>query len=190
MTTVSNLQEVVEKALEDRKYLFSAEDGEQYYMEANASYDDALDYASLSKIVESEDPECAFYTMLDEWWTDAVEDTYDYIVKEIENEMRRIGYDTDDLHDEINELVHERLTINAPYSHYLKQKFKVNLIMDTGDGNYDYTLNAQYPGTAYNAVRPPQEGEEGYEPYDRENFISDKASIAWLASTQCLPYQK
>ena len=183
-TVTDNLAEAVRKELENLRYLFNEEDEHQFYMEAHASYDDSLDYSTIARIVESEDPETEFYTVLDEAWTYAVEDEYDYVVKEIESRMEKDGFDTDAMDDEIREQVREQLTINAPYSHYLKQMVRVNVIMDTGDGNYDYTLNAQYPGTAYNAVRPPQEGEEGYEPYDRENFISDKASIAWLASTQ------
>lgn len=183
-TTVFNLQAAVKKALEDRMYLYAETDDTQFYMDASASYDDVLDYNSLSKIVESEDPEVAYYDMMDGAWTYAVEDEYDYMVKEVENDLQKAGLDVSELHDEIEDLVRDQLTIRAPYNHYLKQKFKVNLIMDTGDGNSEYTLNAQYPGTAYNAIRPPQEGEDGYEPYDKENYISAKAGIAWLANTQ------
>lgn len=184
MTTDKNkLADVVRKELEEFRYMFTTE-GDGFVMEANASYDDRLDYTTIAKIVENDDPEMEFYNILDEAWSDAVEDEYNYITKEIESHMKKDGYDTDVLGYEIREQVREQLTIHPPYDHYLKEQVKVNVVMDTGDANYDYTLNAQYPGTAYNAVRPPQEGEDGYEPYDKENYISDKAGIAWLAATQ------
>lgn len=184
MKTASALHDAVKKALDDRRYLYAEMDEEQFYMDAFAQYDDALDYSSIAEIVESEDPEVTFLTMLDEMWTCAVEAEYDDMIKEVEKDLQKDGFDTDELHEEIEDQVRNQLTVRAPYGHYLKQTFKVNIVMDTGDANYEYTLNAQYPGTAYNAVRPPQEGEDGYEPYDKENYISEKAGIAWLASTQ------
>ena len=49
-----------------------------------------------------------------------------------------------------------------------KQEFFVNIMLDTGDGNYDYTLNSAYPCW--------------YGQYDAR--LDEKSSLLWLARQQ------
>lgn len=55
-----------------------------------------------------------------------------------------------------------------PTDEYLEQEVNVDIRIDTGDANYDFTLNAIYPH--YN-------GRKGSD-------IDDRASLVWLAKTQ------
>ena len=55
-----------------------------------------------------------------------------------------------------------------PEKHFLDQSFRVNIMVDTGDGNYDYVLNSVYPCW--------------YGSYNQK--IDDRAGIVWLAKTQ------
>ena len=155
---VLNLEDMIQKALEERKYLFDDNDGYQFFMEAT-SYDDKLDNRDIAKIVEADDPEEEFYYMLDTAWSDAVEDEYYSLFSDIEQDLRRAGVDAEGLRDKVEEYVREHLTINAPYAHYRKQMVNVNILMDTGDANYDYSINAKIP------------------------FVKE-TGLAWLASTQ------
>ena len=78
----------------------------------------------------------------------------------------------DGLSDEDGEMLHdvllELVCYNLPDDHYLKQTFYVDIMVDTGDGNYDYTLNSAYP-CWYGVYGAP---------------IDDRAGIVWLAKTQ------
>lgn len=70
--------------------------------------------------------------------------------------------------DEVIEIMRDMIYFDYPADHYLKQKFCTNILIDTGDGNYDFVLNS---------VFPHYDGE-----YDTE--IEDEASLTWLAGTQ------
>ena len=153
-----NIENDIQNALDKHKYLFSEYDGYQFYMEAPASYNDQLDNADIAKIIENEDPEEEFYDFLDNVWSGAVEDEYYSLESSIEKDLQKAGINADNLRDKIDEYVREKLTINPPYSYYKAQMVNVTIIMDTGDANYDYSIN-----------KPP--------------FV-EKSGLAWLASTQ------
>lgn len=51
----------------------------------------------------------------------------------------------------------------------MEQEFYVPIMIDTGDGNYDYTLNARFP-----CYYGPRQGEA----------MDDRASLVWLAKQQ------
>ena len=57
---------------------------------------------------------------------------------------------------------------SQPYSHYYKQRVRLNIMIDTGDGARDYTDNSVYPHW---------DAAPGIE-------ISSNASILWLAESQ------
>lgn len=130
-----------------------------------------MDSKTAIGILQSKDPVLAFEEQLDEWYRD-----YRWTLEdELENNVKdklltglyadgMSGEDYDRLHDVLMDLVY----FNLPEEHFLKQTFRVNIMVDTGDGNYDYTLNSAYP-CWYGAYDAP---------------IDPKAGIAWLAKTQ------
>ena len=146
------------------------EDGTFTY-EIYADYRDEMDSKTAVRILQSEDPVQSFWEQLDEWYRD-----YQWTLEgELENNVKdklltgpyangMSGEDYDRLHDVLADLVY----FNLPEEHFLKQTFRVNIMVDTGDGNYDYTLNSAYP-CWYGDYKAP---------------IDPKAGIAWLAKTQ------
>lgn len=138
-----------------------------------ADYRDGFDYDRVTEILGASDPMQRFYEVLDDAWfhykLDVEDEHIDKIKEILESEDGLFPEGMDDeweekLKDEFREIAY----IELPYDHYLKQEFRTNIMVDTGDGNYDYTLNAVYP--AYG-------GRYG-------DTIDNKASIVWLAKQQ------
>lgn len=156
----------------DGNYFDKTESG-CYKYDLYADYRDELDNKSVTDILNASDPMQRFYEVLDDAWFEystQVEDEHIDNIKEIlesEDGLFPEGMDADAeeiLKDEFREIAY----IALPYDHYLKQEFYTNIMVDTGDGNYDYTLNSVYP--AYG-------GRYG-------DTIDNKASIVWLAKQQ------
>lgn len=154
-------------------HCFDKTEGGCYKYDLYADYRDGFDYERATEILEASDPMQKLYEVLDDAWfhySTQVEDEHIDKIKEIlesEDGLFPEGMDADAeemLKDEFREIAY----IALPYDHYLKQEFRTNIMIDTGDGNYDYTLNAVYP--AYG-------GRYG-------DTIDNKASIVWLAKQQ------
>lgn len=164
MKANENLYQLVWDELREWSYLYDASSESGFLMELTADYRDSLDYSSIAKIIDSDDPEVEFYNLLDEQYSDCIADEYDeFASKIIDHLAEKLNADPndEDFRDEISDLVREILLITAPYKHYLSREIKVNIVMDTGDANYEYTINV-----------PEAAG------------IHEKSGIAWLASTQ------
>lgn len=90
---------------------------------------------------------------------DMYDDYYDYECDEITTQIQKEfdeGY-----HDFIYEWVREHIHINFPFDEFLKRTVCVDITVDTGDANYDFTLNSFYEGK-----------------------INDLASTVWLSKQQ------
>lgn len=148
------------------------EDGTFSY-EIYADYRDEMDNKTAIQILRSKDPVQTFWEQMDEWYRD-----YQWTLEDELEQTLRIRLTADDgpypegLSDEddatLRDMIQEMVYYNPPVDHYMKQTFYTNIMVDTGDGNYDYTLNSAYP-CWYGAYDAP---------------IDPKAGIAWLAKTQ------
>jgi hypothetical protein len=98
-----------------------------------------------------------------EWDWDSYE--YQYIYDIIEKH-----WDNDEEYEANKYLIidwlNENISFNLPYDHYLDQSVLVDIIVNTGDGDYDYTLNNWLTWDA------------------REEEINDESSILWLVKQQ------
>lgn len=165
------LREAAVKALDELWEVRKDQNG-LFECEIYADYRDEMDTKTAIGILGAEDPEQAFWEKMDEWYVDYEMELRAELEQKVEDALTcddgpypdGLGDDVD-LHDLLLDLVYFTL----PYSHYLKQGFPVNIMVDTGDGNYDYTLNNLYPA---------------YCGYYNEGGIDKKASVAWLAKTQ------
>lgn len=144
-----------------------------YRCEIYADYRDEMDNKTAIKILEAGEPMETFWDILDEWYGCCRWELEDELEKEVRDKLTDedgpypdglSDEDDDALRDVLLELVHYDL----PIDHYLEQTFYVDIMVDTGDGNYDYTLNAAYP-CWYGTYGAP---------------IDDRAGIVWLARTQ------
>lgn len=151
-----------------------------YRTELYADYRDELSSETAVSILDANDPESYFYEKLFEIYEDEEWRVRDEIVNEVKEKLDRdypgfVASMKDEAAELLAERVYELLDIEYPEDHYLDQAFPCNIFMDTGDANYDFTLNCRYPSTGDLAF------------FGREEAmgpIDDRASIVWLAKTQ------
>lgn len=159
----AEIEKRVREIIEEEYGNISKKEGGVLVYEMYADYNDYMDDKSACEILESDDPIYALDEQLDEWYFDSSIYYEDELMKKI---LHEIGYEVDE--DELLELIRDTICFDVPRDHFLNQEFCVNIMMDTGDGNYDYTLNSVYP--CY-CGRPHE-------------THPDKAAIVWLAKQQ------
>ena len=154
------------KAFLDEKYSSWAwdEKSQCYYDESYRSYDDIIDDKTIGEILDSKDPMITFEEKCCEWWDDVAWEYEAELIKEFKKPLARQSWDDEKIREELESMWY----FKYPFDEYLEQEVCVDIRIDTGDANYDYTLNAIYPH--YN-------GSKGDE-------IDDRTSLVWLAKTQ------
>lgn len=135
-----------------------------YFDEPYVDYNDELTDKDIANILEQEEPEWALEDMLNDCYQDTEWQYRDDIIDKFQKTEDGSKYDWDEINDELVDMWY----LKIPFEHYRKQEVCMDILVDTGDMNYDYTLNAVYPH--YN-------GRE-------DDEIDDKASLVWLARTQ------
>lgn len=156
---VDRLKDILEK-----NYFKKDKDG-SYFYEIPADYRDVLSGDTIRQIINSDDPATEYEEILFEmdYENYEFEALYELIRKELEEEMyeRHMG--------EIRDWIIENVYFKLPYEHFDAQKVLVNIIADTGDGNYDYTCN-----NFLNYYAPKIEDLE----------IEEESSVLWLVKQQ------
>lgn len=170
--TINKMSEAIVTEL-DKKWELRRDQGGCFCYEIYADYRDEMDYDTATAILGSDDPWAAFVEKMDEWYSDYEWEVRSELEKGIESKLTADdgpypeGF-TDEEADMFRDLMLEAVYFELPESHYLNQEFFVDIMVDTGDGNYDYTLNSVYPCW-----------------YGRyEQRLDDKAGIVWLARQQ------
>lgn len=135
-----------------------------YFDEAYVDYNDELTDKDIANILEQEEPEWTLEDMLSDCYQDTEWQYRDDIIDKFQKTEEGSKYDWDEINDELVDMWY----LKIPFDHYRRQEVCMDVLIDTGDMNYDYTLNAVYPH--YN-------GRE-------DDEIDDKASLVWLAKTQ------
>ena len=169
---MDKLKQAVSDVLDTLLSVERQEDG-TFSCEIYADYRDEMGDKTAIKISRSEYPMQTFWEHLDEWYQDYQWELGDELEKEVRAKLTATdgpypeGLSNEDdarMLDTLHNLVYFKL----PDEHFMKQSFHVNIMVDTGDGNVDYTLNSAYP-CWYGKYGEP---------------IDPKAGIAWLAKTQ------
>lgn len=142
-------------------------------MEIYADYRDEMDGKTAGEICSGKDPVCALWDKLTDWYFDSECYYRAELRKEIQKELEKEGgpYQggmSSEEEDVFGEVLDELVYWTYPEDHFMKQEFFVNIMVDTGDGNYDYTLNGIYPCW--------------YGQYEAR--IDEKSSLLWLARQQ------
>lgn len=166
------MKSIILKWLEDNYFYYKQEDG-TFQFDIEADYRDEMSYADAKNVCTSDDPYSELFDLLYEWYSDAEMRYCDELEKEIRKELECTDGEfpngmTDEEEVEFEVALSECISYNFPYNHYLKQEFCVDIALDTGDGNFDFTLNSIYP--CY------------YGSYEEE--IDDKSSLLWLVKNQ------
>lgn len=167
-------ENAVRKALDDLLYPFQKKEDGTYSVEIYADYRDSMSGGDAAEILQSGDPECALWDKLLEGYEATEWEEKDELRHRIKEELTvspaapfPCGL-TEEEEQEVDDLIDELVCWELPQEHYLKQDFNVPVMLDTGDGNYDYCLNCVYPHWS---------GEPAEE-------LDEKSSLLWLALQQ------
>ena len=138
-----------------------------FYEEIYADYRDTLDDRTLKAICNADRPREKFYDLLNEWYCDSEWDYAEEIVKKVldDETVTELAEPLDA--DDVRELIREQFYVSYPEKHFLKEDVLVDLILDTGDMNYDFVSNSI--GGHYNAC---------------DHSIPEESSLLWLALHQ------
>lgn len=166
------LREAIAGILDKKPGCCQQADG-TFLCEIYADYRDEMDSKTAIQILQSPDPLETFWERLTEWYEDCEWQLRSDMKQEIRDDLAAEGSPfaggwSQEAEDLLHDLLLELVEYQLPEEHFMKQTFRVNIMVDTGDGNYDYTLNSVYPCW--------------YGGYDVP--IDDKAGIVWLARTQ------
>ena len=167
---MSTLHQAIDKAFAATfPYQKKQADG-YYHVVLDTDYRDEMSDDIANEILTAgEHPYDAFYDKMFEWYSEAEWEEETHILESVKQYFAKHYPELADEDDYVlREALRDIVSIDLPEDHFLNQEFPVNIFIDTGDGNYDYVLNAVYPH--YNGT--PQE------------TIDDKASIVWLAQRQ------
>ena len=137
------------------------EEGGCFYTELFADYRDELGKRDLQDIVDSDDPWEAFYDWLDSAYNEAVDQAWFNLASEC-------AEDLEIEHETAWEFLTEMVEVRLPEQHFLDQEIHVDILVDTGDANYDFICNNIAP--AWGGCDPDEAHAE--------------ASIFWLAGQQ------
>lgn len=166
-----NLEDLIKKELDDQCYSDKGNDG-LYEIEVYADYRDEMDNETAAKLCAAKDPFCMFRDWLCEGYQEVVfsgENTLKEKIKsEVKSKFDLSAEEWENIDSQIDEVVTSFVYWKYPEKHFLRQTFYVNIMLDTGDGNYDYSLNSFYP-CWYG---------------DFEIAPDNKSSLLWLARQQ------
>jgi len=165
--TIKRIVRRIKKIIDVHAY-FRADDSGYYYGEIYADYRDEFDEGTIIDIFKAENPRDKFYELLD--FFDYECECRSEFVKTIKNHFNEDSKTLDfNKHENfIHEWVDENIYYTYPYDHYLNQDVCINIIVDCGDGNYDYTKNELF-GCNFS-----EKGLEGRE----------ESSLVWLMRQQ------
>ena len=145
-------------------------DTDGYYdVEMYADYRDELSDKDIEKICDSDDRRQTFYELLWEAYSSA---EWEYI-KEIKEgfmawvqKQRTDANNVEEIESWFDDEIYELINIHPDYNHFENQEVNTILVLDSGDANYDFSLNPNY-----------------YTNYGKDE-LDDKASIVWLVKQQ------
>jgi hypothetical protein len=138
--TKTQVIEMIIDIIEAKTYL-RKKDG-YYYDELYADYTDDIDSDTMRKFFDNDNPQDAFYELINDGYFYAELETQESTVKLVEKYLNEVNEDIFAEHgDFIIEWLQDHVYFEYPYKHYLNQDVCINILVDAGDANYDYTLN-------------------------------------------------
>ena len=161
MTQREELRRKVEKHL--RKQPELCEENGTLVFEIFASHEDRISSKKVVDLLGASEPEFAVEDYLTDIYADYADEVIGNIIWRICEDLGLEGYDPD-----IAEIVEDSIEVKLPLEHFMKEEYSVDLMIDTGDANFDYGCNSVYPYWA---------GERG-------SGIEDASALVWLAKTQ------
>jgi hypothetical protein len=140
---------------------------ETFDVEVYVDRTDELSEDQVNRVLQADDPMQAFYDELEDFYQQCNDHEFTENRIFLENNWDEEQYGELDFDDLIN-FLDEKVFIDFPYDHFLKSPVFVNLMVDAGDGNYDYTLNT-FMNTYY---------------HDEDEPIDEESGLLWLVRQQ------
>ena len=167
MPITSELKDAIENIV--AVHCFKDDSG-MHYTEIYADYRDQLDDKTLLKICKSDCPRETFDELMMECYWDTECDYEDELLKKIKEDTDISEAINSELltEDELTDYLRDIHYVKLPDEHYLNQEFCVNILVNAGDLNYDYTLNTPIANW--------------YGQHDKT--IDEDSAILWLARQQ------
>lgn len=176
-----DLQSAVIKALRNDSslYIQKEKDSDMFYSEIYTDYRDELTEENAKEILESNCPWETFDEKIMEWYEEHEWDLFsgvrkmvceDSKVQEIFDKLYKVSKTVRnyDLEEYVRDYIYESWYIKYPEDHFLRQDVRMNIMVDTGEMNYDFTKN-----NVLNWDGQYSEGE-----------FEETSSILWLAKQQ------
>ena len=135
--------------------------GAYFTTEICADCRDELSRDALEAMVDSAHPLDEFYAWLDSVYEFEMDEIWDRLATRCAEDL---GLEFETAWEFITEMV----DVQLPIQHYLAQELRVDILVDTGDANLDFSANCIAPAWG------------GYAPED----APEEASIFWLAKQQ------
>lgn len=166
MLQFKEVEKIVRGILENKTHAKKVDN--RYEVSMYVDYSDKVSDSQLAIISQADNKMETFYDVLCDFVAQTTDFERDEILKVIRHQWNQEEHGSFEEKEEmVDEIIGELCDFNFPYEHYLKTEVYVNVLVDTGDGNYDYTLNNFNSHYA-------SEGEE----------IDDESSILWLTKQQ------
>ena len=167
MPITSELKDAIENIV--AVHCFKDDSG-MHYTEIYADYRDQLDDKTLLKICKSDCPRETFDELMMECYWDTECDYEDELLKKIKEDADISEAINSELltEDELTDYLRDIHYVKLPDEHYLNQEFCVNILVNAGDLNYDYTLNTPIANW--------------YGQHDKT--VDEDSAILWLARQQ------
>lgn len=106
--------------------------------EIYADYRDCVQDETVTKWCKADNPREAFYEDMADWYMESIWQCEDNVIETVRDNWISDEFSYEEYQNFIEDWIKEHLAVNLPYDHYLKQPVCVDIIVDTGDENYDY----------------------------------------------------
>ena len=159
-----DLKDAMSKVLDAH---YSRDESGLFYSEIYTDYQDELSEESLRKILASKDPKETFREAIDSGYEMAIaEEEWAAEEKLLKDPDLKAAYEEDE--DLFRDTLFELFYVRQPYDHFLRERIDVNIVLDTGDCNYDFIHNSFAHG--YYG--------------DRKEEVDGNSSLLWLCRQQ------
>lgn len=125
--------------------------------------DSEISERDILRISKADNPMEMFHTIMDDFVLSAQDQEYIYVYQYLRDEWTGENLTPwSEVSDTVIDFLDNNVAFYVTYDHYLGQEVLVDVIVDTGDGDYDFSLND----------------------FRYEDEIADESSILWLARQQ------
>lgn len=151
-------------------------DGEYYYSEMKG-VDNELSTEDVKKVLMSDNPLDDLFEVIDELLNDSIREYKKEKMDEIIDKFAAkapdsILYALEEYKDEVADWLEDHFSILHSYDSFYNQEVCIDIIIDTGDGNYDFTLNSLHERVDHN------------HPDEIEKYLPKDSGLLWLIKQQ------